>query len=122
VTSNAKSQPGHAFGSAAARTPVRSARTLRSDRWWLPPLTTSAVLGLFLVYTIVRVFMRRWYWVNEYHYLTPLYSPCLSESCGPGSTHFGMPLGHFPFPIPLAILSFGVSAHSNTGQKNLSSR
>lgn len=60
------------------------------------------------MYTIVRVFARRWYWVNDYHYLTPLYSPCLSKSCAAGSTHFGTPLGHFPFPIPLAILSFAV--------------
>jgi hypothetical protein len=97
-----------ALRSGPAGSPALSARTLRTDRWWLPSLTTATVLGTFLLYTIVRALMRRWYWVNEYHYLTPLYSPCLSESCAPGSTHFGTPLGSFPFPIPLAIMPFAV--------------
>jgi hypothetical protein len=97
-----------AWRSGPAGSPASSARTLRTDRWWLPSLTTAAVLGTFLLYTIVRAFMRRRYWVNEYHYLTPLYSPCLSESCVPGSTHFGTLLGSFPFPIPLAIMPFAV--------------
>ncbi len=102
----ARSRQNYVFDRDAA--PTRAARTLRKDRWWLPTATTSAVLGVFLVYTITRVFMRRWYWVNHYHYLTPLYSPCLSRSCAPGSTHLGTPLGHFPFAVPLALLSFAV--------------
>lgn len=113
MTSNASAQPvsgspHRALNSSLTGSPAASDRTLRVDRWWLPSAATAAVLGTFLLYTIVRVFMRRWYWVNEYHYLTPLYSPCLSESCAPGSTHFGIPLGSFPFPIPLAIMPFVV--------------
>lgn len=113
VTPNASAQPvpgspNYPLKNRSAGSPASSARTLRANRWWLPSLTTAVVLTTFLLYTIVRVFMRRWYWANEYHYLTPLYSPCVSESCAPGSTHFGTPLGSFPFPIPLAIMPFVV--------------
>lgn len=87
-----------------------SARTLRTDRWWLSPLVTAIVLGAFIVYTTVRLFMRSDYWVGEYHYLTPLYSPCLSDSCAPGSSHFGTPLPAFPLALPLPILIFPILA------------
>jgi len=86
------------------------ARTLRTDRWWLTPLSIAGVLAFFVVYTTVRIFMARYYWVSDYHYLTPLYSPCISDSCVPGSTHFGTPLPEIPFFIPLAILTFPVLA------------
>ncbi|MEU3272875.1 hypothetical protein ABZ639_18705 [Saccharomonospora sp. NPDC006951] len=81
------------------------ARTLRTDRWWLSPLLTSVGLGVFVVYATVRSFMRSGYWAAEEHYLTPFYSPCLSESCVPGSSHFGTPFGELPGFIPLAFLS-----------------
>jgi hypothetical protein len=61
------------------------ARTLRTDRWWRPPLVTGAVLVFFIVYATVRIFMNDYYWAPQYHYLTPVYSPCVSESCVPGS-------------------------------------
>jgi hypothetical protein len=74
-----------------------SKRTLRTDRWWLPPLLTAAGLGLFLVYGIVRIFYDQNYWVEEFHYLAPFYSPCLAASCVPGSSHFlGTPLPELP--------------------------
>jgi hypothetical protein len=87
-----------------------SARTLRTDRWWVSPVVTALVLGAFIVYTTVRLFMRADYWVGEYHYLTPLYSPCLSDSCAPGSSHFGTPLPAFPLALPLPILIFPILA------------
>jgi hypothetical protein len=87
-----------------------SARTLRTDRWWLSPLVTAIVLGVFLVYTGVRLFMRNDYWVAEYRYLTPLYSPCLSASCVPGSSHLGILLPAFPLALPLPILIFPILA------------
>lgn len=93
----------------SART-VISARTLRTDHWWVSPLVTAAVLGCFIVYTAIRLFMRDYYWVGEYHYLTPLYSPCLSASCAPGSSHFGTPLPAFPLALPLPILIFPILA------------
>lgn len=83
-------------------------RTLRTDRWWLSPLLVALALGVFIVYTTVRLAMRDHYWFAEGGYLTPLYSPCLSRSCVPGSSHFGTPLPEFPFVVPLPLLVFPV--------------
>ncbi|MGX7826852.1 hypothetical protein ACTG9Q_17330 [Actinokineospora sp. 24-640] len=80
-------------------------RTLRTDRWWLPPLLTNLGLLTFVVYATIRSFMGKWYWVEEYGYLTPFYSPCLSDSCLPGSSHFGTPLPELPGWIPLGFLA-----------------
>jgi hypothetical protein len=52
-----------------------SARTLRTDRWWFAPLITFVGLGAWVLYATVRVFMQKWYWVDDFHYLTPFYSP-----------------------------------------------
>jgi len=86
------------------------ARTLRTDRWWLPPLGVALLLGFFIVYATVRIFMNRWYWAPAEHYLTPVYSPCVSESCVEGSSHFGTFLPAMPVFIPIALISFVVLA------------
>ncbi len=103
TTSPAPSTGAADYGRAAI-----PARTLRTDRWWLPPLATAVVLGVFIVYTMVRIFMRDLYWVDQYRYLTPLYSPCISDSCVPGSSHFGTPLPEFPLALPLPLLIFPI--------------
>lgn len=79
-------------------------RTLRTDRWWLPPLATALGLATFVIYATIRSFVRTAYWVDDYHYLTPFYSPCVSESCVPGSSHFGTWFGELPAFIPLGFL------------------
>jgi hypothetical protein len=66
-----------------------SSRTLRNDRWWVAPLLTVLGLTLWIAYATVRVFMQKWYWVGEHHYLTPFYSPCISKGCVPESAEFG---------------------------------
>src|SRR5690242_21922725 len=33
--------------------------------------------------------MQKWYFVPEYNYLTPFYSPCVSLGCDPAAAHFG---------------------------------
>ena len=81
-----------------------AARTLRSDRWWLSPLLTVLGLSAFVVYATVRSFVRSADWVADYHYLTPFYSPCLSDSCVPGSSHFGTPFPELPMWIPLGFV------------------
>ena len=78
-----------------------AARTLRTDRWWLPPLMTVIGLVAWVAYATVRVFMQKWYWVPEYHYLTPFYSPCVSLGCDPEASLFGRFLPDWP------ILPFG---------------
>jgi hypothetical protein len=55
------------------------ARTLRADRWWLQPLVTVAVLGVFVVYATWVAFVNRDYWTDPY--LSPFYSPCLAANC-----------------------------------------
>ena len=93
--------------SSAGRAEI-SARTLRTDRWWLSPLVQATALIVLLGYVIVRLFMRNWYFVPEYNYLTPLYSPCISTLCTPGSSHFGTIFGELPVWIPLPIVVFPI--------------
>ena len=57
------------------------ARTLRTDNWRKAPIITVTLLTLWIMYAMVRVFMQKWYWVEDYHYLTPFYSPCVSNGC-----------------------------------------
>ena len=85
-------------------------RTLRQDRWWLSPLVTAGILLFFIVYATFRIFQRDYYWAGTYHYLTPLYSPCISASCVPGSSHFGTPLPELPVWLPLPIITFIILA------------
>jgi hypothetical protein len=88
---------------AKARAEI-TAKTLRTDRWWLAPLLTAVGLFAWVAYATFRVFMQKWYWVDEYHYLTPFYSPCVSEGCEPAAAHFGRFIPDSPW-IPYAALS-----------------
>ena len=71
----------------------------------MPGLLTNLGLAAFIIYATVRAFWRTSYWVPEYHYLTPFYSPCVSTSCETGASHFGVWFGEFPWFIPLAAVS-----------------
>ena len=66
-----------------------AARTLRTDRWWIPPLATAVGLLAWIAYATVRVFQQKDYFVGDYNYLTPFYSPCISNGCVAESAHFG---------------------------------
>jgi hypothetical protein len=79
-------------------------RTLRTDRWWQAPLLTFALLSAWVLYGLVRTAMQKWYFVEDYHYLTPFYSPCLSTACVPEASHFGTFLPDWPL-IPFAVIS-----------------
>ncbi|MBA3524025.1 MAG: hypothetical protein H0T85_05645 [Geodermatophilaceae bacterium] len=81
-----------------------SARTLRTDRWWLAPALTFAGLSAWVLYALIRTSTQKYYFVEEYGYLSPFSSPCLSESCVEGSSLFGTPLPEFPPLVPFAIL------------------
>ena len=82
-----------------------AARTLREDRWWLQPFVTFVCFTAWLLYGLVRASLQKDYFVADYGYLTPFYSPCLSTSCAPGSAHFGTPFGEWPALIPFAALT-----------------
>ncbi len=56
-----------------------AARTLRTDRWWLQPLITVAVLVAFIVYSTVRAFENANYFAEPY--ISPFYSPCITTAC-----------------------------------------
>jgi hypothetical protein len=79
------------------------AKTLRTDRWWVYPLTTFVVFTAFVIYATIRAFMGSSY----YHapYLSPLYSPCLG-ACVKGSSDFGQPFGWWPLSAALIVLIF----------------
>ena len=68
-----------------------SARALRTDRWWVQPTITVAVLVLFIIYATFRAFEGKQYFYEPL--ISPFYSPCLSTSCVEGSSLFGQPFG-----------------------------
>jgi hypothetical protein len=80
------------------------ARTLRTDRWWQAPVTTAALLTVWVLYALVRTASQRAYFVEKYHYLSPFSSPCVSASCPSEARDFGTWFGHFPPFVPLALL------------------
>jgi hypothetical protein len=84
------------------RAPI-SEPTLRSDRYWVAPLVTFVGLMTFVLYAGIRTSFQSAYFVEDYHYLSPFASPCLSDSCGAAAT-FGT-IGTFPPLVPLAILT-----------------
>lgn len=81
-----------------------AARTLRTDRWWLPPLLNFSGLLAWVIYATVRAFLQKDYFVPEYNYLTPFYSPCVSLGCVPEAAHFGRFLPDLWF-LPYAALT-----------------
>ncbi len=83
-----------------------SAKTLRTDRWWLAPLVTVVCFTLWLAYGLVRAMMQRWYFAEGpgYHYLTPFYSPCISTACDPTAAEFGRFVPRLPL-LPFAALT-----------------
>ncbi|MGZ5370317.1 hypothetical protein [Aeromicrobium sp.] len=81
-----------------------AARTLRTDRWWMPPLVTAVGLIAWIAYATVRVFVQKDYFVSDYNYLTPFYSPCISTGCVPEAAHFGRFLPDLWF-LPYAALT-----------------
>jgi len=78
-------------------------RTLRTDRWWLAPMTTFVVFSAFVVYATWRAFSGVHYYASPY--LSPFYSPCLGD-CVEGASDFGQPFAWFPLSAALIILIF----------------
>ncbi len=67
---------------ASSTAPGRAAlsdRTLRTDRWWLQPLITVAVLVAFIGYSTLRAFEQAHYFSAPY--ISPFYSPCITKGC-----------------------------------------
>src|SRR5438045_264668 len=91
---------------APARSRARiSERTFRKDNWWQTRRIVAAGLTVWVPYATIRVFMGHWYFVPQYHYLTPFYSPCVSGECVPGSSSLGTWIPAVPPIIPYAFVS-----------------
>jgi hypothetical protein len=56
-----------------------TARSLRTDTWWVQPAITVAVLVAFIIYSTWRAFENAHYFVEPY--ISPFYSPCITNSC-----------------------------------------
>ena len=98
-------QPAPARAPLGARAAI-SAKTLRTDRWWLEPALTVAGLSAWVVWAVIHTVVIRDFYFAEgagYHYLTPFFSPCLSNACVDGSAEFGTFL---PAGIPLVPFAF----------------
>src|SRR5215475_11358598 len=80
-------------------------RTLRKDDWKRSPRITAVLLAIWVIYATVHVFMGNWYWVPQYHYLTPFYSPCVSGECAPGSSSLGQWIPAVPPIIPYSFVT-----------------
>ncbi len=79
-------------------------RTLRTDNWLKSPIIIDLGFAAFVIYATVRAFLQNNYFVAEYHYLTPFYSPCVSVGCTPEASHFGQFLPDVWW-LPYAALS-----------------
>lgn len=94
----------------ATETPTRQRalipfRTMRTDRWWVQPAITAGVLLAFVIYATWRAFENAYYFAAPY--LSPFYSPCVSENCAPGSDPTGRLIGDWwTFSPALLILVF----------------
>jgi hypothetical protein len=60
--------------------------TLRTDRWWVSPVISFAVLTAFVVYATWAAFVNGNYWYKPY--ISPFYSPCLANICGGNEHHY----------------------------------
>lgn len=94
-------------GGAPVRSTVRAAvqeRTFRADQWWVAPLVTVIVLTGFTVYGTWAAFRNGNYYSAPY--LSPFYSPCLTDSCPSDALGSGV-FGDVPWVSPaLLILVF----------------
>src|SRR5579884_1658448 len=63
-------------------------RTLRRDNWWLLPATVVVVLTSFVIYTTwAGLDNNNFYdFSGKLPYLSPFYSPCLTENCHNGAS------------------------------------
>jgi hypothetical protein len=109
VTVTIKAQRGRwmtQLSQAPARTRAQiKERTLRTDPWWNRGRVVATLLTIWVAYATVRVFTGHWYYVPQYHYLTPFYSPCVSGECTPDAAAIGRWIPAVPPIIPYAFVS-----------------
>jgi hypothetical protein len=73
----------------------------RKDTWWIQPVVTAAVLGLFAIFATWRAFENQFYHytVGGANYLSPFYSPLFANNWHIFGLHFSPALFILPFPL-----------------------
>ena len=79
-------------------------KTLRQDNWWIAPLLTFLGFSAFIVYSTWRAFAGSNFYSEPY--LSPFYSPCLTDACTGGAADFGTPFSWWQLSPALIILVF----------------
>jgi hypothetical protein len=80
-----------------------AARTLRTDRWWLLPLVTAFGFSAFVIYSTWAAFDHHNIYAGH-AYLSPFYSPCLTNMCPPEARWAGWNIGSWLSPALLILL------------------
>jgi hypothetical protein len=90
--------------------------TLRTDFWWVEPVITVAVLVSFVAYSTWAAFVGKNYYaglttpgrVINRDLISPFYSPCIANSCIPGSHAFGtLPFWNYSPALLILIFPLG---------------
>jgi hypothetical protein len=85
--------------------------TLRKDGWWVEPVITVAVLTAFVVYSTWAAFVGKNYYAGadlHRNLISPFYSPCIANSCVPGSHPFGtLPIWNYSPALLILIFPLG---------------
>ncbi|MDH6243359.1 hypothetical protein [Mycobacterium sp. OTB74] len=103
MSAPAANRPGTGvFSPTRAQIPER---TLRTDNWLKSPILIDLGFAAFVIYATVRAFLQQNYYVKEFHYLTPFYSPCVSKGCIPEASHFWPQFLPDVWWLPYAALS-----------------
>ncbi|HEX4126580.1 MAG TPA: hypothetical protein VHX67_03275, partial [Acidimicrobiales bacterium] len=85
--------------------------TLRKDGWWVEPLITASILLAFVIYSTWAAFIGKNYYAGaDLHrdLISPFYSPCIANSCVPGSHTFGtLPFWNYSPALLILIFPLG---------------
>ncbi|HEX3334606.1 MAG TPA: hypothetical protein VHS57_09705 [Acidimicrobiales bacterium] len=88
-----------------------SVSTLRKDNWWVEPVVTVAILSAFVVYSTWAAFVGKDYYAGpdlHRNLISPFYSPCIANSCVPGSHALGtLPFWNWSPAILILIFPLG---------------
>jgi hypothetical protein len=88
-----------------------SVPTQRKDHWWVEPVVTVAILTAFVVYSTWAAFVGKDYYVGadvHRNLISPFYSPCVANSCVPGSHAFGtLPFWNYSPALLILIFPLG---------------
>ena len=85
--------------------------TLRKDGWWVEPVITASILLAFVIYSTWAAFVGKNYYAGinlNRDLISPFYSPCIANSCVPGSHSFGtLPFWNYSPALLILIFPLG---------------